>query len=309
MRKEKFPHFFLKPLILAIFLNLFLSLPASQAADVTLFDGLGTGCASTYTGGYLESNRYIAKSNTSITTISYLFGNQSTTNFSSSYLYIYSDDSTYNAPSARLATFSPTVISGSGTLTIGKYTGNYSISQGTKFWIVPSLNASSLPWCYWNTSVTSFLNGVISVDTSTSNSNAVYPKVYKAGTVIPASSGWDYAGNIGQLWQLSIQSSSSTPIAASLSISGNPSNIVYRTTTTLSVNVDAVSKVTFYASNKRIPNCINLRSDPGLVSCNWKPSTKGAISITAKVKSLDNSYVDSESNVLTLLVKPRSNTR
>ena len=55
-------------------------------------------------------------------------------------------------------------------------------------------------------------------------------------------------------------------------------------TSTLSTEVNATGKVTFYSNGKKIPGCIGLSasgSTPITVTCNWKPMTSGAFALKA----------------------------
>ena len=67
-----------------------------------------------------------------------------------------------------------------------------------------------------------------------------------------------------------------------ISVSGS---IVYRQTTSISATANINGKVTFYANRKVIPNCRNLVTSSRAVTCNWKPSIHGPISLTAEIAS------------------------
>ena len=68
----------------------------------------------------------------------------------------------------------------------------------------------------------------------------------------------------------------------SLTLSGSAS---FRTAVTITANVSAAAKVTFRARNSIIPGCKNKATtgtSPNIVAtCSWKPSTRGAVTITA----------------------------
>ena len=284
--------------------------PDANAANTIGFSSIGSGCVQAYSNGYFESNRYSARSNATISAINFLIGTGSTANFSTSRLYIFSDNSTYNSPDTALATFTPDVLTGSGTTTSGRFVGSYSLTAGTKFWIVPSVNASTLPWCYWNGVTTSSLtmNG-IAVDTSTSLSNSSFRKVYEGATVIPTPSTWDYSADAAQLWQLSIELGPASPISSSLSLTGGSKIATYRTATSLRASVNASAKVTFYSGGKLIAGCSNVASSAGVAMCTWKPSVKGVNRLTAKVTSLDSGYSDSWADPTEITVVQRTNMR
>lgn len=57
----------------------------------------------------------------------------------------------------------------------------------------------------------------------------------------------------------------------------------FRTGNSLVVTVNYPGKVIFYAQGKRIGGCINIAtvgSGPYTVTCNWKPATRGAVTVT-----------------------------
>lgn len=282
----------------------------ASAAPTVLIDGIGTGCNTTYSSGYFESNRYVATSNIVITGINYLFGSGSTTNFSSSYMYIFSDNTTYNAPQSVLETFTPTTLTGSGSLTAGQYTGSYSLSAGTKIWIVPSANPTVLPWCYWTgVNASSLAINGLAPDTSTSGSNASFRKVYYGGTSIPAASSWNYSGDTNQIWQLKVLSSVTPAVVITTALQSGLRSAIYRTTSPIQANVDTQSKVTFYANGKYIAGCRNVMSSAGIALCNWKPTIHGNIRIYATAVPISGSYTSSTSTPIGISVTSRVNTR
>lgn len=62
----------------------------------------------------------------------------------------------------------------------------------------------------------------------------------------------------------------------------------YRTNTVLEASAQAAGRVTFFAEGKRIPRCIDVvASGSGsnfTASCNWMPSRKGAVAVSASIK-------------------------
>lgn len=68
----------------------------------------------------------------------------------------------------------------------------------------------------------------------------------------------------------------------SLSISGTPA---FRKSTNIVANANIDGKVTFYANGKVIPNCKNKSTTSKSVTCVWRPSTRGNISVTARIVS------------------------
>jgi hypothetical protein len=71
----------------------------------------------------------------------------------------------------------------------------------------------------------------------------------------------------------------------SFALAGGVTTATYRTTIQISANVTVAAKITFRANNNRIPGCINVRTtgtSPNIVAvCNWKPSRRGPLTLTA----------------------------
>jgi hypothetical protein len=296
-------------LMIAAFI--FSLLPEAIAAPIILNSSLGSGCNTTFNNGYYESNRYIAKSNITITAINYLVGTQSTSNFSTSLIHVFSDSATANYPNAILGTFSPDVASGSGSSKVLRFTGSLTVSAGAKFWIVPSIKPDLLPWCYWplvNTSAMT-LNGIVP-DTSTSGANDSFRKVYSNSATLPISSTWQFTGDAQQIWQLSIEGNITyPPVVATISLQGSPSSVTFKSTTQINVSVDSPSRVTFYANGKVIAGCRNILSSGGTSICNWKPTLHGSNRIYASANPVSSSYTSSNSSVINVGVAARTNIR
>lgn len=82
----------------------------------------------------------------------------------------------------------------------------------------------------------------------------------------------------------------SVPVALqSYALSGA---VIKSSSVSISATVNTPAKITFLANGKRIAGCIG-RSTPGaapyLVTCNWKPSSRGTVEITFKMDPLDTS--------------------
>lgn len=288
---------------------LLLSPQGSQSAPVISYSALGSGCNQGFTNPFIEANRWMATTNLNIVAINFLIGNQSTGNFSTSRLYVMSDSATGNYPNTILATFTPDVISGTSTLTVGRFVGSAAISSGTKFWIAPSVPASVLPWCYWNgvTTANMTLNGIVP-DTTTSLSNSSFRKVYSSASTPPISSTWTSTADTGQIWQLSIETDS-LPFTASLAVAGNATTAIFRTNTTLTSNVSLESRVTFYANGKPIANCRRILSSSGTATCVWKPSVKGSSLLSATAVSVSDPNSQRNTNTVRVGVGKRTALR
>jgi hypothetical protein len=96
----------------------------------------------------------------------------------------------------------------------------------------------------------------------------------------------------------------------SFTLSGTPA---YRTTLQITANITVSSKVTFKVNNVRIPGCINLRTSgtsPNIVAtCNWKPSRRGNLTLTAAASPTGVGISASSATPLKTFVTKRSGTR
>lgn len=281
----------------------------SNAAGTTVFSALGSGCVSSYSVGWIQANRYYATRDLNISAINFLIGNQSTANFSSSYLYIFSDNPSTILPGTILETFTPSSLKGSGSSQVGTFVGSYRLSQGTKFWIVPSVQASILPWCNWTGITTSnmTLNG-ISPDTSTTLSNSTFRRVNSPLASPPLNGGWNSTFDGNLIWQLSVEESSPS-VAATLGTQSGSLRADFRTLTPLTVTVDTQSRVTFFANGRVIPGCRNILSSGGTAICNWRPSVHGSFRINASVNPVSTSYVATNTSTISVGVAARTNRR
>lgn len=284
------------------------SFPEAYASPILLNSSLGTGCATSVSNGFRYTNRYVATSNVAVSAVNLLIGTGSSTNFNSSYVYIYSDNPSLNQPATVLETFTPNAIVGSGQLTTLNYVGSRQFTAGSKFWIVPSSPTSSIPQCYYTTANVSNMTfaGVIP-DTSTTNSNTSFSRAYAAGASLFPTASWTVAAS-PQIWQLSIEGLPSE-ISATIGLQSSSKVATYRISTVIRVSVNASSRATFYHRNKVIPNCRNIVSVGGVIDCNWKPNVIGANTVYARLTSLDGSYSNLVTNQFEVLVSKRTNTR
>jgi hypothetical protein len=98
---------------------------------------------------------------------------------------------------------------------------------------------------------------------------------------------------------------------SSISLSGN-STATYHQSVTVTGTLGVAGtdgKVTFYANGKKIPRCIGKQSVSLSVTCNFIPSTRGAISVTARLVPTDTGFSGSTSAAKNILVSTRSNRR
>lgn len=90
------------------------------------------------------------------------------------------------------------------------------------------------------------------------------------------------------------------------------SNASFRTTSPIVVTLVASGKVTFYAFNKKIPQCINIStvsSTSITATCNWKPSQRGYVNLTAKFVPTSSPSTSSNITIGRVNVAARSGAR
>ena len=96
----------------------------------------------------------------------------------------------------------------------------------------------------------------------------------------------------------------STTTSLAAATSPNPN---YRTANLITATVSKPGKVTFFQQGVVIPGCKN-KTATTTVSCNWKPSRRGKIAVTASLTPTDLGYVPSDGS-LSLQVLNRSGSR
>lgn len=69
----------------------------------------------------------------------------------------------------------------------------------------------------------------------------------------------------------------------SLAMVGNATNVIKGQVIGIVATVDFAGKVTFYADNKRIANCISMQASIGTVTCNWKPTVQKVVTLSATI--------------------------
>jgi hypothetical protein len=126
--------------------------------------------------------------------------------------------------------------------------------------------------------------------------------------------GVDSVGTIGggSTFDQGIDIDPTPPTFISFGLPGNATTATFRTSVSLSATVSLAGTVTFYASGKRIPGCVNTLtalSSPFTAQCLWKASSKGPISLTAVTKASSNGMSASITSPLRVGVSARSNKR
>lgn len=91
-----------------------------------------------------------------------------------------------------------------------------------------------------------------------------------------------------------------------LSYTGTPT---YRTTTVITASTTMAAKVTFYANNKKIPGCVSKNTSANSASCNWKPSQRGTVAVSAQITPTDSNYQSTRTDSSRIFVVQRTNPR
>jgi hypothetical protein len=205
------------------------------------------------------------------------------------------------------------------------YTGTTASTLSTPF--APVLSATSSTISASETSTTSnassYLirlfasNGTTLIDSKTVTSSGITsPTIftglnpntqYKVG-VIAVGDGVNYLDSaLSPLSSITTSPASST---TSLSVTGAPSQLSYRTVSQLRATISgSTGHVKFKANGKQIPQCVKVMVSASTANCNWKPSLHGLITLTATFTSTDSSYLSSEAATLQVRVVARSNRR
>ncbi|MEN9305020.1 MAG: hypothetical protein RLY76_288 [Actinomycetota bacterium] len=121
----------------------------------------------------------------------------------------------------------------------------------------------------------------------------------------------DTAGNTSQQSiSITVTDVVDTSSFNSFSVSGAPS---YRTVVTITANVTVAAKVTFRAKNVIISGCKNkLATGSGSTfsaTCTWKPSVRGAVTLTATAVPTSGSISSSTATPLNVIVGNKSGGR
>lgn len=300
-------YFLIRVILIILILQL---MPSAKAAGTIVFDANKTGCQTQYQNTYIHANRFYASATTTITALNVSIGNTTPSNITGAYYYIMADGAGVYPAATSLATFTGSTVSGSGSTKLAQFTGSYTVSAGTYFWIVPGQYPNVVAQCYanaiWNTTQFSATN--INLDTSTSNVISQFRRSYTSNSS-PISATWSWTGNDGIVWQLSIEAGAAIPVSISIAAASGSNTAIFRTAKSLTATVNTPSRVTFYQNGKKIAGCIKILSSGGSAICTWKPSRRGNLVLTADGVPLDSSYLSATAQSLNILVSDRSNAR
>ena len=99
----------------------------------------------------------------------------------------------------------------------------------------------------------------------------------------------------------------------SLALAGSATTATYRTSVVITANVTVASRVTFRVSGKVLPGCKNkLATGSGSsfsVTCNWRPSNRGQVNLTAAATPTGAGISSATSNALSIRVGNRTGSR
>ena len=124
----------------------------------------------------------------------------------------------------------------------------------------------------------------------------------------------DTAGNTGtQSITITVTDVVDTSSFNSLLLAGSATSATYRTSIVVTANVTVASRVTFRVNGKKLPGCINkLASGSGSsfsVTCNWRPSNRGQVSLTAAATPTGAGISSTTSNPVNVMVTNRVGSR
>lgn len=300
MKAARFaPKFALSGLLVA-----FSAISPAYAEEIAL-DALAPGnianCSSPISGLY--GNTIIAGATTTISKLEFITQSYRTAPANSIRVRI-STGAPMSTSGTLVGTFTQSSVASSpvdgGDKYLITFTGTANVIQGTTYYIQPSYVSSNADQnlCLSANSYTS-LSGW-SLPMSGSN----YIDVWSTGTF-----NW-YAYH---KMRITIGEVITAATFSTFQLPGNVKTATYGSTTTLTANVAAPSKVTFFANNKRIANCIKVSTSgtsPNIsATCNWKPSQRGSVTVTAQSFPNDSSLSSAQATVLNILVKGRTTLR
>jgi len=147
-------------------------------------------------------------------------------------------------------------------------------------------------------------------------SSASNPLSAQSGTASTGGGGggapWGCAGSGGNggsgIVILSFLQDVTTTISLALTSSLRSAN--YRTTSTIeAIITGANGKVRFMQNGKVIPGCAAIQSISLVARCNWKPSNRGSVMLSARLTPSSAGFLTSTSSILSVAVVPRTTSR
>jgi hypothetical protein len=96
----------------------------------------------------------------------------------------------------------------------------------------------------------------------------------------------------------------------SLALTSSLRSANYRTTSTIEATVTGANgKVRFMQNGKVIPGCAAIQSISLVARCNWKPSNRGSVMLSARLTPLSAGFLTSTSSILGIAIFPRTTSR
>ena len=228
----------------------------------TVFDSLNGGtCVNSYQPGAQWGHRFISGGGTITEIVMMIAG--SSTYYSSSSIQIRQDSA--NLPGNVLATFSPTAISGN----LVTYTGSFTSSATTKFWVNPYSASNPLSWCYFqaggatptsasgwsadptNTSASKILASTSNYTTwSTGGGGFIIQYKFSTGSIVPDTTAPTFS------------SSSTFSVAENIAISANAAIIKVSESATVSISAGADASLFNIYFSDSVTAIIKFKSSP-----------------------------------------------
>lgn len=124
----------------------------------------------------------------------------------------------------------------------------------------------------------------------------------------------DGSGNAGtQSITITVTDVLDTSFFNSFALLGSPTTVTFRTSVTLSANISVSSRVTFRGNGKALPGCISkITSGSGSshsVTCAWRPSTRGSVTLSATSTPTSAGITGASSNPINVGVERRVGAR
>jgi hypothetical protein len=99
----------------------------------------------------------------------------------------------------------------------------------------------------------------------------------------------------------------------SFTTAGNSTTSVFRSSLTITANLDVPSRVTFRVNGAKIPGCVNVQTSgtsPNIVAtCTWRASVRGEVTLTASAIPTSGGSVGNTQNAIRIKVANRSGNR
>jgi hypothetical protein len=125
-------------------------------------------------------------------------------------------------------------------------------------------------------------------------------------------------GYLNTKYNLSIASGNlpiayTAPTFNAFSLAASATTATYRTAVVVTASVSQISRITFTANGKPVPGCISrptsVSGSNHLVTCTWRPSNRGSVSLSAKAVATAGGLFSSPAAPLRVQVANRSSTR